>query len=402
MNTLKKSLVWSIGLVALLILAWAAQREPVQWVSTAQVSRGPLEQRFLEEGRTRLKQRYVVTAPVAGHLQRMVVQAGDPVRQGQVLALIEPATAGLLDARSRTQALAEVAASRSVLQAAQQRIGAAEAANALAQRELDRVGRLAAAGMATASQLDGSRTQAASAAAALGTARADLLVAEQRQHAAQAVLGDEGSSRTARTLQVTAPIDGMVMRKVLESATPVAVGQPLVEVGNPRDLDLEVEVLSTDAVRVVPGQLARVLRWGGETALQARVARVEPGGFTKVSALGVEEQRTRVILDITTPRDQWAALGDAYRVEVEFILRQVSDVLLVPTHALFRHGSGWAVYVVEDGKARLTEVTTGLRDALASQVNAGLTERQTVIVQPDDRIRNGSRVRVSQGTKNGT
>ena len=164
------------------------------------------------------------------------------------------------------------------------------------------------------------------------------------------------------------------------------------EIGDPALLEIEVEVLSTDAVRLAPGQKARVQRWGGDGVLEATVTRVEPGGFTKVSALGVEEQRTRVILGFVSPREQWAALGDAYRVEVAFILKQEKDVLQVSGGALFRLGDGWAVYVVEDGVARRTPVKIGARSATAAQVLDGLKADQRVIVQPDDRIKDGTRI----------
>jgi HlyD family secretion protein len=359
----------------------------------ASVKRGPLEQSFLEEGKTRLKQRYLVTAPVAGRVQRIQLQPGDPVRVGQMVAQIEPISASLLDARARSQAQAEVASNDSALQAARLRVTAAETASAVAQKELQRLSSLAGSGMATGSQLDQSRAQAANAAAALTTAQADVQMAKQRLSAALALLGDEGRSRATGVLRVNAPADGVVIKRAIESATPVPVGQLLMEIGNPQALEIEVEVLSTDAVRLATGGKARVLRWGGDGVLEATVTRVEPGGFTKVSALGVEEQRTRVILDITSPPTQWSALGDAYRVEVEFILRQEPDLLLVPTNALFRHGDGWAVYLAEDGTARLTAVQVGIRASLATQVLGGLQDRQTVVIQPDDRIRDGTRVR---------
>ena len=190
---------------------------------------------------------------------------------------------------------------------------------------------------------------------------------------------------------------GRVLKRHVESTTAVAMGQPLLEVGDPALLEIEVEVLSTDAVRLAPGLKARVLRWGGEGVLDARVTRIEPGGFTKVSALGVEEQRTRVILDFASPRAQWAALGDAYRVEVEFILQQDQDVLQVPASALFRAGEGWAVYVVDGGAARRTVVKVGARSATAAQVLDGLQADQTVIVQPDDRIKDGTRIEAVSG-----
>lgn len=389
----RKLLSWVVAALALALLTWAALREPVQMVSVATVARGALEQSFLEEGKTRLKQRYVVTTPLAGQVRRITLQPGDTVRAGQMLAQIEPVSASLLDARARSQAQAEVAGSEAALQAARQRISAAESASAVAQKELQRLGTLAASGMVTASVLDQSRAQADSAAAALGTARADVQMAQQRLTGARALLGDEGRGGHGKLVSVTAPADGVVVKRTVESATAVPVGQVLLEIGNPQALEIEVEVLSSDAVRLKPGTRARVLRWGGEGVLEASVTRIEPGGYTKVSALGVEEQRTRIILDFATPPEKWSALGDAYRVEVEFIVRQEKDVLQVASNALFRHADGWAVYRVEDETARRTPVQLGLRSALASQVLGGLQAGQKVIIQPDDRIKEGTRVR---------
>jgi HlyD family secretion protein len=389
----RKLLSWVVAALALALLTWAALREPVQMVSVATVARGALEQSFLEEGKTRLKQRYVVTAPLAGQVRRITLQPGDTVHTGQVLAQIEPVSASLLDARARSQAQAEVAGSEAALQAARQRISAAESASAVAQKELQRLGTLAASGMVTASVLDQTRAQADSAAAALSSARADVQMAQQRLTGARALLGDEGRGGHGKLVSVTAPADGVVVKRTVESATAVPIGQVLLEIGNPQALEIEVEVLSSDAVRLKPGTRARVLRWGGEGLLEASVTRVEPGGYTKISALGVEEQRTRIILDFATPPEKWSALGDAYRVEVEFILRQEQDVLQVASNALFRHADGWAVYRVEDETARRTPVQLGLRSALASQVLGGLQAGQKVIIQPDDRIREGTRVR---------
>lgn len=394
MNPNRKLLIWSAAAVALALLGWAALREPVQMVSVAPVARGALEQSFLEEGKTRLKQRYVVSAPVAGRVRRITLQPGDAVRASQVVAEIEPLSSSLLDPRARSQARAEVLASESALQAARQRVGAAQTASTVAQRELQRLTPLAESGMLSPAALDQSRLQAATAAAALSSAHADAQVAQQRLQGAQALLADEGQTGRGKLLQVTAPVDGVVVKRAVESATPVALGQVLLEVGNPQALEIEAEVLSSDAVRLSRGQAARVLRWGGAGVLTASVTRVEPGAFTKVSALGVEEQRTRVILDLTTAPEQWAALGDGYRVEVEFILRQEKDLLQVASSALFRHADGWAVYRVEDGVARRTPLQLGLRSATAAQVLGGLQAGQSVIVQPDDRIKDGTRVRV--------
>jgi HlyD family secretion protein len=393
----RKILFWSAGAIALAVLAWQAMREPVQMASVAPVTRGPLEQSFLEEGKTRLKQRYVITAPLAGVVRRITLQPGDAVKALQVVAEIDPTGSALLDPRARSQALAEVSTGESALNAARQRVAAVTTTEAVAQGELRRLQQLREQGMATASQLDQARAQVATSGAELSTARADEQIAARRLQVAQASLAQEGQAGRGKVLPVTAPVAGRVLKRHVESSTAVAMGQPLLDIGDPAQLEIEVEVLSTDAVRLAAGQKARVLRWGGEGVLDASVTRIEPGGFTKVSALGVEEQRTRVILDFNSPREKWAALGDAYRVEVEFILKQDKDVLQVPGSALFRAGDGWAVYVVDGGTARRTPVKVGARSATAAQVLDGLKADQTVIVQPDDRIKDGTRIEAVSG-----
>ena len=393
----RKIVFWSAGVLALVVLAWLAMREPVQMASVAQVRRGPLEQAFTEEGKTRIQQRYVITAPLAGVVRRITLQPGDVVQARQVVAEIDPTGAALLDPRARILALADVSTGESALKALRQRVAAAATAEAVAREELGRMQQLRAQGMVTASQLDQARNQAETASATLSTARSDEQIGARRLQVAKATLADEGQAGRGKVLPVAAPVAGRVLKRHVESTTAVAMGQPLLEVGDPALLEIEVEVLSTDAVRLAPGLKARVLRWGGQGVLDARVARIEPGGFTKVSALGVEEQRTRVILDFASPRAQWAALGDAYRVEVEFILQQDQDVLQVPASALFRAGEGWAVYVVDGGAARRTVVKVGARSATAAQVLDGLQADQTVIVQPDDRIKDGTRIEAVSG-----
>lgn len=390
-----KSLAWVAAVLAAALLAWLSQREPVQMASVAQVSRGPMELSFSEEGKTRLKQRYVVAAPVAGLLRRITLAPGDAVAAGQVVAQIEPGRSALLDPRARSLAQAEVSSARSAGQAARARAAAAVTAQTVAAQELERLTQLQASGMVSQGQLDSARARAAQTRADLDAARADEQISAQRLQAALASLASETGSAKAggRVLDVTSPVAGVVLKRPLDSALPVPMGQVLLEIGDTAAMEIEVEALSTDAVRLARGQPARITRWGGEGVLQAVVTRVEPSAFTKVSALGVEEQRTRVLLELQSPRQSWATLGEGYRVEVEFILQQASDVLQVPASALFRTSEGWAVYRLEGGKARRTPVKPGMRTATAAQVLEGLQAGQTVIVQPDDRIQDGTRIK---------
>ena len=335
-------------------VGWEALREPVQLAHVEKAAHAPMTESFSEEGKTRLKARYALAAPVAGQLRRVTLQPGDAVQAGQVVAWIDPTSPGLLDGRSHRRAEAELAAARSQHRAARQRVEETRAA--LWQEEPGPV-----AGQDSAAAADAAPRAAG------------------RQPVA-----------------VVAPVTGVVLKRTLESATPVTVGQALMEIGDTAQLEIEAEVLSADAVQLRPGTPVRLLHWGGAGTLQAHVRRVEPGGFTKVSALGVEEQRTRVILDFDSPRSEWAALGDAYRVELEFLLRHEDRALQVPASSLFLDDRGkqgnYALYRVVDGRARLTSVRTGLRSATHVQVLEGLAEGDAVIVQPDERIVDGTRI----------
>ena len=401
----RKTLMIAGGIAVLGGLLWLALRSPAQLASTARVTRGPLEVVFREEGKTRVKQRYLITAPVAGTVRRITLQAGDTVQAGQTLAEMEPSASTLLDPRARSQAQADVRNAEALLAAARKRSAAAQASQQLAQADWQRAQALQPSGAIARQELDQARSRHAATQAELGVARADEQAAAARLASARALLADEGraasaatasaasaGSGTGKVLAITAPVAGRIIQRPVESATPVPVGHTLMTIGDPTQLEIEVEVLSSDAVRLAAGMPARIVRWGGEGTLQARVARVEPGGFTKVSALGVEEQRTRVILDLISPHEQWAALGDGYRVEVEFIVQQAKDVLQVPSPALFRMGEGWAVYRVENGKAVRTLVKTGMRSASATEITEGLRPDQRVIIQPDERITEGTRI----------
>lgn len=383
------------GLLAAVVIAlglyWGFRPAPLV-VDIQPVTRGPLVLSFQEEGRTRLRDRYAIASPVAGTLRRIALREGDAVAAGQVVAEVEPASAALLDPASRARLLAEGDAAASAERAARAMVSAAVAAEALARRERERLQGMQASGAVSAAQLDAAVRGAERAAAELAAARAELSAAGQRRVAVRAVLGEEGRAGGRAALPLVSPIDGVVVRRFLESAVPVAAGTPLLEVGDPRALEVEVEALSTDAVRVAAGQPARILRWGGEGELEARVQRVEPGGFTKVSALGVEEQRVRIILDLVTPHERWASLGDGFRVEAELVQWRGDDVLQVPAPALFRQQERWMVYVDVGGAARLREVKVGARNGIAAEILDGLAAGERVVVFPDDRVADGVRI----------
>jgi HlyD family secretion protein len=385
-------IVAALGVVALAAATWWALQSSPRPVDVVGVQRGPLVQRFEEEGRTQLPRRWVLSAPIAGTLRRIDLLQGDPVRAGQVLAQIEPSQAVLLDPANRARLLAEEQAAQASAQAAGQRLAAAQADAGLASRDVRRMRTLGASGVVSVASLDEAEARLARAHAAAAAAQAERRAAEQQRAALTALLRGQGQSG-GQVVPVRAPIDGVVLRRYQESAVPVQAGQPLLELGDLRQLEVMVQALSQQALLLHPGSMARVLRWGGEGALPARVARIEPGGFTKISALGVEEQRTLVWLDITAPRAQWAQLGDGYRVEVEFEVARRPDVLQVASSALFRDGRRWAVYRVVGGRARLTGVKTGMQGDAAAEILDGLQPGDRVVAYPDDRLADGQRVR---------
>jgi HlyD family secretion protein len=392
------------GLAILVVLLIAAvtwgfwpRAEPVE---TAEVARQPLAITVEEEGRTRVRDRYVLHAPVAGYLRRIDLDVGDAAPLGATLATLDPLRPATLDQRSRAEAEARVAAARSELTrreaAARQAVAEAE----LAAAEFARREGLVDKGLVSLSQFDESRGLMRATEAARRAAAAAIEVARYELEAANAALrytatGEAG--KPLETVPLRSPVEGRVLAVRQESAGVVAAGQPLLEVGDPGELEVEVEVLSRDAVRIAPGGRVLLERWGGEDALEGVVRTVEPTGFTKVSALGVEEQRVRVIVDLASPPDAWRRLGDGYRVEAVFLVWEREDVLTVPASALFRHEDGWAVFAVEDGRARQREVTLGPGSGLLTEIVAGLEEGDTVIVHPGDAVSDGVRVRGFQG-----
>jgi HlyD family secretion protein len=251
---------------------------------------------------------------------------------------------------------------------------------------------LGASGVVSVAALDEAEARVARAQAAAAAALAEQRAAGQQRAALAALLQGQGRSG-GQQIELRAPIDGVLLHRYQQSAMPVQAGQPLLEFGDLGQLQVMVQALSQQAIALRPGSPARILRWGGEGALPARVTRIEPGAFTKVSALGVEEQRTQVWLEITAPRAQWAQLGDGYRVEVEFELARRPDVLQVPSSALFRDGRRWVVYRVDGGRARLTEVTPGMQGDGSTEILSGLRQGERVIAYPDDRLADGLRVR---------
>jgi HlyD family secretion protein len=365
-------------------------------VDLAEVTRAPLTVTVEEEGKTRVTERYTVSAPVAGFVRRIDLKAGDAVAAGQALAVIEPARAVALDPRSRAQAQAQVSAAQAALAAAQENARAAAAGAQLAQQERARAESLRQSNFVSAQALDSARTAETRARAAEAAAQHAVRVARFDLETARAAVTSTTrlqAGGAAERVQVRAPVAAHVLKLLHESEGAVAAGQPLLEIGDPASLEVEVEVLSTHAVKIAPGSKVILDRWGGAQPVAGTVRVVEPSGFTKISALGVEEQRVRVIVDFSSPREAWARLGDGYRVEARFVLWEGQDVLQLPTSALFRQGEGWAAFVLDGRRVRLTPVEIGQRAGLASQVVSGLKAGDRVVAHPDETIEDGVRVK---------
>jgi HlyD family secretion protein len=360
-------------------------------VDIGAVSRGPLVVTIDEEGRTRVRDRFVVSAPVAGRIVRIELEPGDQVRRGAVVAQIRPEVSPLLDPRARAEAQAALDSARATLGRVRAEEQRARAAASLALRELERVRELVKNELSTQQALEARESEARVAQEAATAAAYAVAAAAAEIERAEARLAP--STRDGgRVIAVTAPAEGVVLRRLRESESVVPAGEALLEIGDPDRLEIVSDLLSTDAVRVNPGARALIEQWGGSHVLNARVRRVEPSGFTKISALGVEEQRVNVILDFVEPSDALIELGDAYRVEVRVVVWEAPDVLKVPTSALFREGDAWAVYVADAGRARRTTVEIGHQTGQEAEVLSGLAEGTRVIVHPGDTLTEGSRI----------
>jgi HlyD family secretion protein len=362
-------------------------------VDTAVATRATLRVTVDEEGETRVRDRFVVSAPVAGRVLRIELEPGDAVKRGEtVIATFLAGATVPLDARTRAEAEAAVEAARAALGSARAERERAQAALALARSELERHHELARQQIVSRQALEARQTETRAAEEAARAAEFATARAAHQLEMAQARLLPAGVALSGRPLALRSPIDGVVLRRLRESEAVVPAGEPLVEVGDPRRLEIVSDLLSSDAVQVRPGAQVLLEQWGGDHALRARVRRVEPSGFMKVSALGVEEQRVNVVMDFEDPLEAWSALGDGYRVEVRIVVWEGAGVLTVPTSSLFRRGDAWAVFAVRGGRAALSPVAIGRRNGVAAEVLSGLREGDSVVLHPSDALGHGTRV----------
>jgi HlyD family secretion protein len=386
---LKRALLALLALGLVGAIASAYRPRPVA-VDVEQVTQGAFEVTVTEPGKTRVKDRYVISAPIGGYLDRITLKPGDAVEAGTVLARLGSLDPPLLDARSKAQADAQVRAATAAREQSQAGLQRAQAALEFSRAEAARQEKLAAAGSTTERSLELARFEERSRAQELASAQSAVRIAEQQLEMARAARGRmDRQPGIHEHLELQAPVRGWVLRVMQESEGAVTPGMPLMEIGDPEVLEVVVDVLSQDAVRIQPGARVRIEHWGGEYPLAGRVRRVEPAAFTRTSALGVEEQRVNVVITLEEPVERRKALGDGYRVEARITLWDGADVVQVPESALFRQAEGWAVFLAEEGRVRIRPVKLGQRNGLRAQVLEGLKAGERVIVHPGDAVKEG-------------
>ena len=381
------------GVAMVAALAWALWPQPTA-VDMAAVTRGPMQVTIAAEGMTRVREPYAITAPITGTVERAAVSAGDPVTRGEtLLAVIRPADPALMDARSRAQAVAAVTEAEAALALADTNLRRTISSLSQSQTDLDRARALAAAGTISLRALEMAEAAFTSATQALAAARSerDLHQATLVRVRAQ-LLGPDDLVQGDGVVRLLAPQSGVVLGVVDPSSRLVAAGAPLMTLGDLRDLEIEIDLLSADAVRVATGAAARVERWGGEAVLDAVVRRIEPAAFTRISALGISEQRVRVQLDFLSPPEVRPGLGDRFRVFVRVVTWQDDAVLQVPQSALFRDQGGWGVFRVVEGAAVLTPVQIGVQAEAQAQVLSGLSEGDRVVLYPASTLAAGAAI----------
>jgi HlyD family secretion protein len=391
MKTRNKVLLGVAVLAVAALAAWALRPPPIA-VEVAEVTRGAFEQTVVDDGKTRVRDRYVVSAPLAGRVERIALDAGDVVRQDQVVALLTPTAPAFLDVRAERELQERIGAAEAQLSRAR-----AEARKVLAQRDqaradVDRQAKLAAQGFISATAREQAELALRTAERTVEAARFAENAAGHELNQARAALARYKSGEAGARWEVTSPVKGSVLKVVQESEGAVALGAPLLELADARSLEAVVDVLSQESVAIKPGMPARIELGRGVRPLAARVRLVEPAAFTKISALGVEEQRVNVVLDFAEPLDRVQTLGDAFRVDAAIVIHRVEDAVKVPVGALFREGDGWAVFVADGGRAVKRAVKAPLRNGAEALVEDGLKPGEQVVVYPSDALRDGSRI----------
>jgi HlyD family secretion protein len=391
-GVLRKLLLWSLGIGFLALAGYGLKPKPIP-VETAVVARGPLTVHVVEEGKTRIRNRYIVAAPVAGNMRRVTLKAGDEVKAGEtLLTVIEPGLAPLLDARTQAQTEARIQGAEAARSRAEEMLEMARTTAQFAQANWDRVKKNIGEGSISVTDRDNIELEAKMREREVRAGEFAQKVADYELAQAKAALLSLTSAGSGAVVEVKAPVSGRVLKVQQESAMMVTPGTPILEIGDPADLEIEAEILSRDAVSMKPGAEVLVDQWGGDVPLKARVRRVEPAAFTKVSALGVEEQRVIVLSDLDPLPPEAKVLGDRYRVEVRVAVWHDGDVMLAPGGSLFREGAEWKTFVLKENKALKVTVQIGHTDGKMAEVLSGLEPGMTLLMHPPDSVVDGSEV----------
>jgi len=384
-------------LISILIFAAAVVSlwpEPVR-VETEEVTRGLFEVSVVEEGKTKIRHRYIVSSPAGGFLDRVALRPGDAVSAGStVLAVMKGEPAGLLSSRAVAEGEARLKAAEAAISLRRAELDRAGEDHELARIQFERLDRLLPSGGIARQDWDIARNRMQSMSKVVKSARFSLKMAEFEAEQARSALLQGSSESSSKEIRILSPVDGFVLNVFEESSRTLPAGTPILEVGDPEDLEGEVDLFSVDAAVVMPGSEVRITGWGGDVPLAGRVSLVERSGFTKISALGVEEQRVRARIDFLDPVPGGYRLGDRYRIEVRIILRKSEKALLVPMSALFRRGGDWTVFAAQEGKAVSRRIRIGQNDGIRAEVLDGLSEGEQVILHPSAEISDGVQVAV--------
>ncbi len=391
----KKLMLGVLGLLVLALLAWAFMPTPGE-VEIATVTQGRFERSVQEDGKTRVRDRYVVSTPLTGRVARVHLKQGDTVQRDAAVATLWPSAPALLDERSRAEQVARIGAMQAAVARARANVGRADAALDQARAELKRSETLAQQGFVSPNQNETDRLTVRLRENELESARQEEAAA--RHELEQSRIAVRQFSQTTpvsqqRAYEVMAPVSGKVLKVLQQSEGIVMAGTPIMELGDPTQLEVVVDILTEDAAQIKPGTVVQLSNWGGPEVLQAQVRLIEPAAFTKISALGVEEQRVNAIIDITSPPENWRALGDGFKVDVRVLVQVVENTVKVPVSALFPVGVRSGLFVLDKGRARLHEIEVAARNGVEAWVKSGLAPGTQVIVYPDTKLKDGDRVK---------
>jgi HlyD family secretion protein len=391
----KKAMISAVVLLVLALLVWAFMPTPRE-IEIATVTQGRFERSVQEDGKTRLRDRYVVSTPLTGRVARINLKQGDTVQHGATVATLWPVSPALLDERARAEQVARIGAMQASVARTQANVERASAALDNARAELKRSETLAQQGFVSPNQNETGRLNVRLREKELDSARQEENAA--RHELDQSRIALKQFSQTTqdgqqRTYPVKAPVSGKVLKVPQQSEGVMAAGTPLMEIGDPTQLEVVVDILTEDAAQIKPGTLVQLANWGGPDVLEGTVRLIEPAAFTKVSALGVEEQRVNAIVDITSPPDKWQTLSDGFKVDVRLLVQVVENAVKVPVSALFPVGARSALFVLDKGHARLQEIEVAARNGVEAWVKSGLTPGTQVIVYPDTKLKDGDRVK---------